>query len=108
VQNVNPYTYFNRRPIELAEGAGLESGALSSVVLERASPVDMPTIIWRAFSKRARIVRHRRVSGFEGIRDLRVRSLDDRPIPLQVDGDFVGEVTEARFGLAPGSLAVIS
>ena len=108
VQNVSPYTYFNRRPIELAEGAGLDSGALSGVVLGRASPIDMPTIIWRAFSRRARIVRHRRVEAFEGVRDLRVRTLDERPIPLQVDGDFVGEVTEARFGVAPGSLAVIS
>ena len=36
------------------------------VVLHRASPLDMPTVTWRALSPRARILRHRRVDGFAG------------------------------------------
>src|SRR5437588_6594085 len=48
VQNAAPYTYFGNRPVDFGEGATLESGDLSGVVLKRASPVDIPTIIWRA------------------------------------------------------------
>ena len=107
-QNAMPYTYFNRRPIELGEETDLDSGTLSGVVLTRAHPIDMPTVIWRAFSRRARILRHRQIDGFSGARVARVRSVDGRPVPLQVDGDYIGDVTEAEYGIAPRALVVVS
>jgi diacylglycerol kinase family enzyme len=108
VQNLQPYTYFNDRPIELAEGVAPDDGSLAGVVLERASPVDMPTVAWRAFSRRARILRHRRVHSFKGVTELSARSLDGRPVPLQVDGDYVDEVAEARYEVLERSLLVVS
>jgi diacylglycerol kinase family enzyme len=108
VQNADPYTYFKDRPIHLAEGAELDSGTISAVVLERARPVDLPTITWRALSQRARIVKHRRVGHFDGVDGLTVRSTDGRAIPLQVDGDHVGSVQEARYTVQPRGLAVVS
>jgi diacylglycerol kinase family enzyme len=108
VQNAHPFTYFNRRPVEIAEGAELDSGTLAGAVLRRASPIDMPTVIWRALTKRARIVKHRQVTAFTGIDGLEARSPDGRPIPLQVDGDHIGEIAEARFGIAPAALSVVS
>ena len=42
VQNGSPFTYFQNRPIEIAEGAALDSGALVGCVLHRARPLDMP------------------------------------------------------------------
>jgi diacylglycerol kinase family enzyme len=103
-----PYTYFNRRPIEIAEDAELDDGRLSGAVLARANPLDMPTVIWRAFSRRAAIVKHRQVRPFKGVDGLRVRSLDDRPLPLQVDGDHIGEVAEAEFAVRPQALKVVA
>ncbi len=108
VQNGDPYTYFNRRPISLTEGAELDGGTLSALTLRRGSPIDMPTIIWRAFSPRARFVRHRQVSHVEGLETLVARSRDGRPIPLQVDGDYVGDVQTATFAIAPRALTVVS
>jgi diacylglycerol kinase family enzyme len=108
VQNVTPYTYFNNRPIEIAEGTNLHSGTLAGVVLRRANPLDMPTIAWRAFSRSARIPRHRQVEGLDGFDRLRVRSLDERPLPLEVDGDYLGEVAEAEYGIRPDALTVVS
>jgi diacylglycerol kinase family enzyme len=108
VQNAHPYTYFRSRPIQLADGASLVSGDLAGVVLERANPVDMPTVLWRAFSTRARIERHRQVSAFHGVDGVLVRSLDDRGIAVQVDGDFIGELDEAVFSVAPGALSVVA
>src|SRR5436305_1719469 len=84
VQNGHPFTYFKDRPIDVAEGAELDDGTLSAAVLERASPIDMPTVIWRVFSRRARVLRHRRISGLSGLEHLEVRTADGRPIALQV------------------------
>ncbi|HEY5317052.1 MAG TPA: hypothetical protein VIJ20_03670, partial [Solirubrobacteraceae bacterium] len=108
VQNGTPYTYFGNRPLNLADGADLTSGDLSGVVLKRASAIDVPSIVWRALAPRARVARHRRVHAFGGVSGLRVRSLDERPLPLQVDGDYIGAVPEATFGLTPGGIAVVA
>lgn len=107
VQNAPPYTYFGNRPVRLAEGATLESGDLSGVVLRRASPVDIPTLLWRALAKRPRFGRHRQVHPFAGRSRLRVASVDDRPLPLQVDGDYIGEVRAAEFEVVPSGLLVL-
>jgi diacylglycerol kinase family enzyme len=108
VQNAAPYTYFGHRPVEIGEGATLDSGDLAGVVLMRASPIDVPTITWRALSKRAQIARHRKVRPFSGIDRLRVRSLDERPLPLQVDGDYIGEAATVEFGVTRAGLRVVA
>ncbi len=107
VQNGSPYTYFKDRPIEVAEGAHLDSGALAGCVLHRATPLGMPFIGWRALSSRARVVRHRQVTGFSQATELTVRTADGRPLPLQIDGDYIGEVAEARYRVLPDTLNVV-
>jgi diacylglycerol kinase family enzyme len=108
VQNGSPFTYFRNRPIEIAEDATLDSGTLSGAVLHRARPIDMPFIAWRAFSKRARLARHRQITPFSGATELIVKSADGEPLPLQVDGDYLGEVTEARYSIVPRALNVVA
>jgi hypothetical protein len=39
---------------------------------------------------------------------VRIRSADERLLPLQVDGDYIGEVHEAEFGVLPHGLLVLS
>jgi diacylglycerol kinase family enzyme len=108
VQNATPYTYFGDRPVQMAEGATLHSGDLAGVVLDRARPFDVPTIIVRALSHGLRVSRHRHVHPFSDARGLRIRTRDERPLPLQVDGDYIGEVDEAVFGVTPGGIAVVA
>jgi diacylglycerol kinase family enzyme len=108
VQNGSPFTFFKNRPIEIAENAALDSGTLSGCVLHRARPIDMPFIAWRAFSKRARLARHRQITPFSGVTELTVRSADGKPLPLQVDGDYLGEVDEARYSIVPRALNVVA
>jgi diacylglycerol kinase family enzyme len=108
VQNTQPYTYFRARPVNLADGATLQSGDLSGAVLTRANAVDVPTIAFRLLSKRAKVGGHRRVHAFDGLEGLRVRSADDRPVPVQVDGDYIGTHEEAVFSVLPGGLKVLS
>jgi diacylglycerol kinase family enzyme len=40
--------------------------------------------------------------------ELTVRSADGRPLPLQVDGDYLGQVQEARYSILPNALTVVS
>jgi diacylglycerol kinase family enzyme len=108
VQNGSPFTYFQNRPIEIADGTTLDSGSLCGCVLHRATPLSMPSIGLRAFSRAARVTRHRQVTGLSGLTELTVRSSDERLLPLQVDGDYLGEVAQARYSILPRALNVVA
>ncbi len=108
VQNADPYTYFNSWPIHAAEAVALDSGTLSAVALSSSSPTVMPGVTWRMFSKNSRIEKHRRVTGAHDLTAFRVRTTDDRPLPVQVDGDFIGCSEEAVYTVTPGALTVIA
>jgi len=43
-----------------------------------------------------------------GIREMTVRSADGRPLPLQADGDYLGDVAEARYSILPRALNVVA
>jgi diacylglycerol kinase family enzyme len=107
VQNGSSFTYFRDRPIEVARGAELDSGALAGAVLRRATPLGMPSLGWRALSRNARLTDHRAVRALEPFTELEVHSADGRPLPLQVDGDYLGEVSEASYSLLPRALSVV-
>lgn len=108
VQNGDPYSFFQKIPLHMAEDIALDSGDLAGVVLQRASPVDMPTVLFRALVQKPRIVKHRRVAGYSGVQSVSVRSLDGRAMPVQVDGDYIGECETAEFSVRPGALQVVS
>jgi diacylglycerol kinase family enzyme len=108
VQNAEHYTYFGDRPIDMADGSELQSGDLSAIVLQRATPLEVPTFGWRALAKRARVTDHRRVTGFRGFTEMQVCSADERALPLQVDGDYIGDVSQAHFSVVPQSLLIVA
>lgn len=108
VQNHAPYSYFGRRPLHIAEGATLQSRTLAGAVLRRARPTDMPGIARRILGKRSRALDHRALEGFSNVHRLEVHSLDERALPLQVDGDYLGGVASATFEVAPGALLVVA
>jgi diacylglycerol kinase family enzyme len=109
VQNSDPYTYFRRRPIRIGEATGLDTGSLGVTVLRRATPVELPTVLWRAFSgKASTVAKHRQIEAFPGVPGAHIEALDGRPFPVQVDGDFVGEAESVRYGVEPGRLRVVS
>ncbi len=108
VQNGAPFTYFHERPIEIADGAALDSGALAGAVLHRATPLGLAAIGLRTLMPRVRTTNHRQITGFQDVPELTVRSLDGRPLPLQVDGDFLGEVELASYSIRPRALSVVA
>lgn len=107
-QNGEPYTYFKSRPVNLVEGARLDSGDLAGVMLTRARPYDVPTVTFRALSGAARIAKHRGIAALTGVQEATIRSVDGRPVPVQVDGDHMGDETVAELSVRPGGLRVVS
>ena len=108
VQNGEQFTYLDDKPIYIAEGAGLDTGTLAGVALRGVMPQDIPGIALRLLSSKRSIVGHRQILGFSDVRELRCVSADGRAIPLHVDGDHIGDVSEAVFGVMPGALGVVS
>jgi diacylglycerol kinase family enzyme len=109
VQNSDPFTYFRKRPIRVVEPAGLSMGSLSIGVLKRATALELPTLIPRLLSGRARtVMRHRQIEPLPELAGARVEAIDDRPFPVQVDGDYIGEFSEVEFGVTPAGLLAVS
>jgi diacylglycerol kinase family enzyme len=78
-------------------------------VLKRATPLAIPTLLGRVFTSNPDAVqRHRQVEGFRGLDGLAVETLDGRPLPIQVDGDHIGDFPRAELAVEPGGLAVVS
>ncbi len=108
VQNGEQFTFLDDKPIYVAEGAGLDTGTLAGVALRGVMPQDIPGIARRLLSSKRSIVGHRQILAFRDVSELRCVSSDGRAIPLHVDGDHVGDVTEAVFGVMPGALSVVA
>ena len=109
VQNSDPFTYFRERPIRVAEGAGLSTGSLGVAVLRSATALELPTLIPRLLSGKAEtVLRHRQVESLGALDGLRVEALEDRPFPVQVDGDYIGEYEQVEFAAVPGALLAVS
>jgi diacylglycerol kinase family enzyme len=107
VQTGDPYTYWGSRPLHVAEHSALDDGTLAGAVMCRAAPPDLPTVLARLFSQRLRVAAHRRVFAWTGQAEARCVSADGRPVPLQVDGDYIGDTVEAHYEVLPGALTVV-
>ena len=107
VQNGDPYTFFDKRPLHVAVNSSLDSGRLAGAMLHRATPIDVPTVAFRLFSKRHRLIDHRQMTGFSDVGRIVARAGDGAEVPLQLDGDWVGDFREVEFSVRPSALTVV-
>jgi len=108
VQNGDAFTYLGDKPLGLAPGGGLQTGSLAGLALRGVRARDIPAIGRRVLSSKRSLEGHRQIRAFSGVDGLRCVSADGRAIPLHVDGDHIGDVTEAIFGVRPGALGVVA
>ena len=113
-QNSDPFTYFGNRPVRVADGAELSNGRLSAGVLMRANQLDMPSVAFRVLNDRLKASKHRQIESFQDLTEARVESISEdehghrRHFPVQVDGDYIGEFTEAEIGIEPRALTLVA
>ncbi len=107
IQNSERFTFYNDHPLNIAHGATLDSGDLAGIVLKRTTPTIMPSIMARVLMQSLEVTKHRAIDGFSDVEELVVRS-ETGPIPLQVDGDHIGDIEEARFSVLPKALTVVA
>jgi diacylglycerol kinase family enzyme len=113
-QNSDPYTYFASRPLRVCEGISIDDGTLSMAVLKRAAQRDLVTLAPRLLSERLKTSNHRQIEHFDDLHEARVSSAstdsdgEPRPFPLQVDGDYIGDVLRAELRVEPGALTVVA
>jgi len=108
VQNAERFTFLNDTPLNLAQGAKLDSGDLAGIVLNRTTPTIAPSIIARLLIERLDVTKHGAIDAFSGVDGLVVRSRDDRPVALQLDGEHADDVTEAHFRALPQALTIVA
>ena len=112
VQNSRPFTYARSKPLHVCEDVELDSGTISTMVMQRAGLREAPGAIWRLFREGRSLAEHPQARSFPRLTEARVTSLEAGgepiPFPLEVDGDYLGEHTKAAYGVAPGALRVVA
>jgi len=108
VQNSDPFTYFGSRPLRLCEDISFDNGFLSLVMMRRATTLDAPGVLRQLFARNGRLAYHRRARGFTRVEQARIVALGHRPLPIEVDGDYIGTAEEFVYEAAPGALLVVA
>jgi diacylglycerol kinase family enzyme len=98
----DPYTYLRSRGIRVAPDAG-SSGGLDLVAAQQLRLV--PSLRWMAQALgKANHVRHKKALHLAGQDSIHVTS--KRPVPLQTDGEYLGDVVELTARALPSALPV--
>jgi diacylglycerol kinase family enzyme len=103
VSNVDPYSYVGGRPLHVAPAARFELG-LDLVAPRRVRPTSIPRLL--AVALRGRGQEDSPDVAYAHDQDGFVIRCDE-PLPLQADGEDLGDVTEAVFEAERGALPVL-
>jgi diacylglycerol kinase family enzyme len=103
VANGRPYTYAGRVPFTLLRDAAFEEG-LDFVAPREVRPMAVPRLLVRMV--RGTTASDPSVLTGHDLDALMVRC--DKPLPLQVDGEDLGDVTEASFTAERNALTVLA
>lgn len=101
--NGRPFTYFKRFPVDACPGATLDSG-LDLLAFTAIHATTIPRLTWSLFVSRSH-PRWRNVRYHHDVAGARLEA--DSPMPVQVDGDYIGERSEASLSLVPSALDLL-
>jgi diacylglycerol kinase family enzyme len=104
VANCDPYTFVGRVPLRVAPEARFELG-LDLVAPRRLEPWLLPLVVrWLASGRGQTTSPH--VLYLHDVDEVRIEC--DAPTPLQVDGEDLGDVTDAHFEAERDALTVLA
>jgi diacylglycerol kinase family enzyme len=105
VSNTSPWTYLGPRPVNPSPGAGFDTG-LDIFALRRMRTIGTLNALRQMFAERSEPPRGGNVVSLHDQAAFTLRS--DRPVALQVDGEYVGEHETVTFRAVPRALRVIA
>ncbi|HEY7873913.1 MAG TPA: hypothetical protein VIG64_02205, partial [Actinomycetota bacterium] len=101
--NARPFTYFKRFPVDVCPTASLD-GELTLFSLTKIRTGTIPRIVWGLFVSRSH-TRWKISNYHEHLTSFGLHA--DHPVPMQVDGDYVGEWDSARVVLVREALDLL-
>lgn len=99
--NTDPYTYLGNMPLNIAPEATLDRG-LATVTLRSLRSTHLLRIVLDALRPPAGLATNRYLDLHTDLDAAKLRA--KRPIPVQVDGDFIGTSSELVFNHHPNAL----
>ena len=107
VLNTDPYTFLGNRPLHIAPEATLDRG-MAVATFRTLAFIPFIRIIGSALGVGRPVRAHRRLDLRTDLGSFRVKvSGEGGPLPYQVDGDHLGELTEAEFRHEPDVLRLV-
>jgi diacylglycerol kinase family enzyme len=105
ISNTSPWTYLGQRPVNPNPGAGFDTG-LDIFALRQMGTIGALNALRQMFAQRSEPLSGRHVVSLHDQSAFTLRS--DRPVALQVDGEYVGEHESVTFRAVPRTLRVIA
>jgi diacylglycerol kinase family enzyme len=103
IQNTGPYTYLGRRPMRLCPSAQLDRG-LDGISLDSLATDVALRVVFSSFGS----ARHTGWPHVLHMTDQRRIAVEcDRPLPVQMDGEYIGERDRVLVEAVPDALSVI-
>lgn len=101
--NARPFTYFRRFPVDACPDANLEKG-LCMMGLTKLHATTIPRIAWGVLVSRSH-TSWRTSRYWKDFQSAHLRS--EEPLPVQVDGDYIGERKQVSLELIPDALEIV-
>jgi diacylglycerol kinase family enzyme len=101
--NARPFTYFGPRPVDVCPEATLDAG-LDIFGLTRIHTRTIPRIAWAVLVSRSHI-KWKHSCYFHDVNTIRLTA--DHPLPIQADGDYLGEWEQAELHLVRDALDLL-
>lgn len=105
ISNTSPWSYLGQRPVNPSPGASFDTG-LDVFAMRRMRTMGTLNALRQMFAQRSEPPRGRDVVSLHDQSAFTLRS--DRPVALQVDGEYVGEHESVTFRAVPSALRVIA
>jgi diacylglycerol kinase family enzyme len=105
ISNTSPWTFLGRRPVNPSPGAGFDTG-LDLFALRQMRTIGTLNALRQMFAQRSEPPSGRHVVSLHDQSAFTLRS--DRPVALQLDGEYVGEHESVTFRAVPHTLRVIA
>jgi len=103
--NTSPYTYLGPRGLTLSQDTGPGRGIAALTVRTLSLPT-MFALFASAMGTGKRLRANRRVDHHSGLMNFKM--VGHRPVPYQVDGDYLGEATELEITYEPEGLRLVA